>query len=59
MIILQWRIWREENNKRWLKNEHFCLIYAVSTQQNMVIHSRTIDFIFNEIKKVPDAIIGD
>lgn len=41
------------------ENDRFCFIYEVSTQPQYSYSQQAIDFIFNEIKKAPDTIIGD
>ncbi len=41
------------------ENDRFCFIYEVSTQPQYSYSQQEIDFIFNEIKKAPDTIIGD
>lgn len=41
------------------ENDRFCFVYEVSTQPQYSYSQQAIDFIFNEIKKAPDTIIGD
>ena len=41
------------------ENERFCYAYQVSTQPQYSYSQQAIDFIFDEIKKAPDTIIGD
>ena len=41
------------------ENERFCYTYQVSTQPQYSYSQQAIDFIFDEIKKAPDTIIGD
>lgn len=40
-------------------NEKMCFIYQISTQPQYSYSQQAIDFIFEEIKKAPDKIIGD
>lgn len=41
------------------ENEKMCFVYQVSTQPQYSYSQQAIDFIFDEIKKAPDVIIGD
>lgn len=41
------------------ENERFCFIYQVSSNPQYSYSQQAIDFIFDEIKKAPDKIIGD
>ena len=41
------------------ENERFCYAYQVSTQPQYSYSQQAIGFIFDEIKKAPDRIIGD
>lgn len=36
-----------------------CFVYQVSAQPQYSYSQQAIDFIFDEIKKAPDVIIGD
>lgn len=41
------------------ENERFCYVYQVSSQPQYSYSQQAIEFIFDEIKKAPDKIIGD